>query len=201
MPDHSQPAYPEPAADRRSPRLSRRHLVTGSGATLAATALAGPALGQEEASPVPPSVETVEASPVASPVADVNVDVFRVICLAATGVTDLSDESVTQLLDLVVADGPSATGLQEMLAAGGGLDLANLSGDATAAVTNIVEFFYLGNFNGAPVENRADLFPGLVSFQTLPYVTIPAVCKAYGYWATELDLPERDQAARSFPAD
>jgi len=204
MPGHRPPPSPEPAADRRSPRLSRRHLVAGSGASLAAAALAPPALGQE-ASPVSPSVATgeatPEASPVASPVADVNVDVFRVICFTAAGVAELPDEPLRQLLGLIQADGPSAAGLQEMLAAGGSLDFANLSGDATTTVTNIVEFWYLGNFNGAPVENRADLFPGLVSFQTLPYVTIPAICKAYGYWAMELDLPARDQAARSFQAD
>ncbi len=201
MTDHPRSAQAETAPDAVLPRLTRRHLVTGSGATLAATALATPAvLGQEEASPVPPDVATAEASSVASPVADVNVDVFRVICFAATGVAELPDESVTQLLALIEADQASAAGLQEMLAAGGALDFANLSEDATTAVTNIVGFFYLGNFNGAPVENRADLFPGLVSFQTLPYVTIPAICKAYGYWAIELDLPERDQAARSLPA-
>ncbi len=200
MPGHRPPTSPEPAADRRFPRLSRRHLVAGSGASLAAAALAPPALGQE-ASPVSPSVATVEATPAASPVADVNLDVFRVICLTAAGVAELPEEPLQQLLGLIQADEPSATGLQEMLAAGGSLDLANLSGDATTTVTNIVEFWYLGNFNGAPIENRADLFPGLVSFQTLPYVTIPAICKAYGYWAMEVDLPERDQAARSFHDD
>lgn len=191
MPDHHDLAHSEPATDRRSPRLSRRRLVAGSGATLAATAFAGPTLAQEEASPVSPSVATVEATPEATPVAEVSLDVFRDICFTATGVTELPDEPLLQLLGLIQADEPSAAGLQEMLAAGASLDLANLSGDATTTVTNIAEFWYLGNFNGAPVENRADLFPGLVSFQTLPYVTIPAICKAYGYWATEVDLPER----------
>lgn len=142
-----------------------------------------------------------DASPAATPVADVNIDVFRVICLAATGVTELPDEPLRRLLGLIVADDATAAGLQEMLVAGSNLDLANLSDAATTTVTNIVEFWYLGNFNGAPVENRAELLAGLVSYQTLPYVTIPAVCKAYGYWAIALDLPERDQAARSFQAD
>jgi hypothetical protein len=193
MPDH-RPAAPDDvnqARDAIDQRLSRRHLIAGSGAAVAATALGGAALGQEEASPVPPDVATAEASPVGSPVAEVDPTVFRVICQAATGVTDLDDDAVTQLLGLIEADGPSAAGLGAMLAAGGGLDLGAPPEGAEAALANIVEFFYLGQFNGAPVENRADLFPGLVSFQTLPYVTVPAICKAYGYWATEVDLPER----------
>lgn len=180
MTDHPRSAQAEMDLEARSSRLTRRRLIAGSGAAAALAPLA--ALGQE-ASPV--------ASPAASPVADVNIDVFRAICFAAAGVAELPDEPLAQLRDLILADPPSAAGLGAMLAASGGLDFNALPEGADVAVTNILEFWYLGNFNGEPVENRADLFTGLVSFQTLPYVTIPAVCKAYGYWAMEVDLPER----------
>lgn len=89
-------------------------------------------------------------------------------------------------------DEASATGLQELLdARATPIDRELLSDETNRVVSNILQFWYLGNFNDAPIENRAERFGGLMSHQILPYVTIEAVCKAPAYWALALDLPDR----------
>ena len=156
-------------------RLTRRGLLTGSGAAVAGTVLASPGFAQE-------------ASPAA-----VDPAAFRVLCVAVTGLEVLDDDGLAQLRDLFLADEEMATSLLEVLAMGGGpLDMRELPFPALVIVTNILQFWYLGHFKNDPIENRAERLGNLVSYKILPYVTIPAVCKGYGYWAIDPGIANRD---------
>jgi len=185
MPDQRQPPQPSsvPETEATARRLSRRRLIAGSGVTVAAGALGVPG---------PATLAQAGASAAASPVAGVSPDTFRTICQAITGADDLDDAGLEQLLGLFEADAEMAVALRELAAAGagnGGIDTRDLPFPTLVIVTNILQFWYLGNFRNEPLANRADRFPRLVSFRALPYVTTPTVCKAFGSWATEVDLP------------
>ena len=179
MADHRQSSPFAPVLERRSPRLTRRHLLAGSGAAVATTTLAGSGFAQE-ATPATPAAVDPEA--------------FRALCLAVTAATELDDAGLEQLLGLFNEDPETAAELQALLATGDDfaeVDIRDLPFSALVIVTNILQFWYLGNFRNEPLENRADRFPGLVAWQALPYVTNQTVCKGFGYWATDVDLPDR----------
>ncbi len=155
--------------------LSRRGLVSVSAGTVGAISFTRPSSAQE-----------------ASPAASVDIEAFRSLCQVVVGVEDLADDSLEQLLGLMLDDGESAAGLEELLGAGEDDVIEGFPSPAGfTARTNILQFWYLGEFNGAPIDNRADRFAGLISYEALPYSTIPAVCKRHGYWAEELGLPDR----------
>lgn len=156
-------------------RLSRRHLLAGTAASVGTANVGMPAFAQQ------PNAGTAA-----------NTDAFRRLCITLVGVESLPDDPLQQLLGLLTDDESSAAGLQELLNTNGGkADLNSLSPDANTTVSNILQFWYLGNFNGAPLENRAERFGGLISHHILPYITIQAVCKNFGYWAEDLELPDR----------
>lgn len=158
-----------------SPRLTRRHLIAGSSA--AASVLAGPALAQD-------------ASPVA---AAVDPAAFRALCQAIAGYDKLDDAGLEQLLGLFLEDEEMTAGLHDLLKLDIGPDFNPLEHGYPVIVvaTNILQFWYLGSFRNEPLDNREERAPRLVSYQALPYVTAPAVCKAFGYWATDPNLPNR----------
>jgi hypothetical protein len=155
------------------PRLTRRHLLAGSGAVVASAGLAGGALGQE-------------ASPVA-----IDLEAFRVTCAVVTGVDDpalLDDAGLEQLLGLFLEDEEMTSALQQLLATdleSPDFDFRAIDFSLLVVVTNILQFWHLGNFRNAPLENRAERYPGLVSWSALPYVTNQTVCKGFGYWSLE----------------
>ncbi len=156
-------------------RLTRRGLLAGSGAAVAGT-IAAPSGFAREATPA-------AADPAA----------FRALCAAVTGSEDLDDVGLAQLQGLFLEDEEMATRLPEVLAMGSGpLDMRDLPFPALVIVTNILQFWYLGHFKNEPLENRAERLTNLVSYESLPYVTIPAVCKEFGYWAIDPGLPDRD---------
>jgi hypothetical protein len=156
-------------------RLTRRGLLAGSGAAMAGTVLS-------------PSGFAREATPAA-----VDSTAFRALCMAVTGSEELDDDGLAQLRGLFLADEELAARLAEVLAMGSGpLDMRELPFPALVIVTNILQFWYLGHFKNEPLENRAERLAGLVSYESLPYVTIPAVCKEFGYWAVDPDIPDRD---------
>ena len=157
------------------PRLTRRTLLAASGATIATTTLAGSALAHQ-------------ATPTA-----VDPEVFRALCVAVTGIDDLDDPGLEQLLGLFAADPEMSAALDEVLATvdlTAELDVYALPFSALVIVTNILQFWYLGNFRNEPLENRAERFPQLTAWQALPYSTNQTVCKEFGYWATDPGLDQ-----------
>ncbi|MDQ3656426.1 MAG: hypothetical protein M3457_15295 [Chloroflexota bacterium] len=156
-------------------RLTRRKLLAGSGAAVAGTVLAPSGLAQE-------------ATP-----ATVDPAAFRALCVAVTGSEELDESGLAQLQGLFLADEEMATRLSEVLAMGSGpLDMRELPFPALVIVTNILQFWFLGHFKNDPIENRAERLGNLVSYKILPYVTIPAVCKEFGYWAIDPGIADRD---------
>jgi hypothetical protein len=159
-----------------TPRLTRRHLIAGTSGA-AASVIAGSTIAQD-------------ASPVAS---TVDPAAFRTLCQAITGYDNLDDAGLEQLLGLFLEDEDMTTGLHELLKVdiGPDFDPIRLDFSLTVVTTNILQFWYLGSFRNQPLENRDERAPRLISYQALPYVTAPAVCKAFGYWATDPNLPDR----------
>lgn len=159
-----------------TPRLSRRHLLAGTGGT-AASAMVGPAHARD-------------ASPVAT---TIDPAAFRALCQAITGSESLDDAGLEQLLDLFLEDDEMTTGLHELLKLdiGPNFDLLQLDFPLLVVTTNILQFWYLGSFRNQPLKNRDQRAGRLLSYQALPYFTAPAVCKTFGYWATDPNLPNR----------
>lgn len=181
-----------------SSRLSRRHLLAGAAASTAALTITGVpgalALNESSEQPEEPPYGTPEATNSIS----VDLDEFRSLCRQVADVSDedLTDDSIEQLLGLLLndtgAEQGTAAGLQELLRTDiDSLDRNSVSREANIALTQILAFLYLGEFNGTPVENRAELYPSLASYQLLPYSTTPAICKGADYWTQEVDLPTR----------
>lgn len=162
--------------DLATSRLSRRHLLAGTGG-VAASALAG-------------GVHAQDASPVAAAIDPAD---FRALCQAITGFDTLDDAGLEQLLGLFLADEEMTTGLQELLKLEIGPDFNPLQLDfpLVVVVNNILQFWFVGSFRNESLENRDQRSPRLLSYQSLPYITAPALCKAFGYWATDPNLPDR----------
>ncbi len=159
-----------------SPHLTRRHLIAGAGAA-ATSVMVGPALAQD-------------ASPVAS---GVDPAAFRALCQSITGFATLDDAGLEQLLDLFLADEETTASLQELLTMEIDPDFNPLQLDfpLVVVVNNILQFWFLGSFRNEALENRDQRSPRLLAYQSLPYITAPALCKAFGYWATDPNLPNR----------
>ncbi len=158
-------------------RLTRRALVTGSGAAVAATAMSS-ALGAQEATP-----------------AGLDLDAFRALCEWVTGIDPISDDAgLVELLALMGEDEQFRDGLADLatMDRNEALDARGLGFPAVVAMTGILQYWYLGNFRNEPLANRDERFPQLLSWQALPYATHQTVCKGFGYWETELELPDRD---------
>lgn len=176
-----------PSLHPGKPRITRRRLVGVTSAALAAPL--APAAAQEErgergdSTPVP-------GTPIASPAAAVPVDIdaLLAVSVALVGVDSLKQDAARPLAQLIGADPGRAAGFEELtqvddLAADGSLD--GLSDDAASVARNILQYWYMGYFDGQPVENRETIFFGLPVWQTLPYATQPTLCKGFGYWATD----------------
>lgn len=156
-------------------RASRRALLAGSGATVLGSALTAPTLAQE-------------SSPAASPAA-IDPEAFRSLCVQVTGSEDLDDAGLAQLQDLFAAETDWLEALAELMAAEHNpFDMRAWKFPALAVINNILQFWYLGQFKNLPLPNRAERVGRLVTWQTLPYVTVPAVCKAFGYWTNDPGL-------------
>ncbi len=154
----------------RSPRRLSRRAFTGSAASGAALAVI-PGFAQE-----------------ASPAATIDFETFRQVNLAVTGADELDDEGLQHLLDLFLADEEMAAALVTLVdevAAGTELDLRSLDFSLVVVTTNILQFWYLGNFRNEPLPNRPGRIAHLVTYGALPYFTAPTICKGFGYWTTE----------------
>jgi len=170
-----------------SQRIDRRRLVGMTSAALAAPLAPGAiasAQGQRGGETPAPG------SPIASPAAPIPVDVNALLTLSAAlvGSDALNEDAVGPLADLIGGSAAQVAGFEELVQ----LDdptsedaLAGISDDARSVVTNILQYWYLGQFDGQPVEHREAIFFALPVWQTVPYSTQPTLCKAFGYWATD----------------
>lgn len=152
--------------------LTRRELVKVS---VAATALAGLA-----------TADAAAQSPVASPAIDTTA--LQQVSTGLVGGGQINADALPILAALVAVDEQLAAALPTLanLQAYTTEAVAALDEDARRLATNILQFWYLGRWEGEPIEERADLYFSLVSWQALPYSTQQTVCKAFGYWATEV---------------
>ena len=156
---------------RATPTITRRTLVAGS-------AVGAVALHH--------GIAAHQATPVA-----VDLEAFRQLNLTVTGADQLDDEGLQQLLDLFLADDAMTAALQTLLAeqaTNAEFDVRTADFSLGIVVTNILQFWYLGTFRNEPLPNRPERVARLTSYAALPYVTAPAVCKAFGYWTTDPGL-------------
>ncbi len=162
---------PEPAHETTNATLTRRTLVVGS--TVGAVAL-GSGVAAQPATP-----------------AAIDLEAFRQLNLTITGADTLDDEGLQQLLDLFLADEQMTEALHTLLAeqaTNADFDVRTADFSLVIVVTNILQFWYLGNFRNEPLPNRPQRVARLTSYAALPYFTAPAVCKAFGYWTTDPGL-------------
>lgn len=158
--------------------VNRRTLVTGAVASgVAALTYAGVA-GQ--------------SAPHGTPAASRDIDEERVMAVSENlcGGANLKAENVGTLLTILNSDDENVSAFEELEAVGEFSDevMGGVSPEAQALAANILQYWYLGRYNGVPVEDRADMFFDLACWQPLPYATQPSTCKSFGYWAVEIEL-------------
>jgi hypothetical protein len=170
--------HPPAAGHRDTHHLSRRQLM-GTVGLASASALVAPAL-------------TVAATPEASPATQV-IDANRVLALSdrLTGGATLAQSAAGDLVALLEAEPDIAASLAELEGVTEFTpdSLAATSPAAQMVATNILQFWFLGRYANEPVANRASMYFGFASWPTLPYATQQSLCKSYGYWAQEIELP------------
>lgn len=94
-----------------------------------------------------------------------------------------NDARTAQLADLFASDSKLGAGLQELLRESSGTPSPGTrSPGAQAAAQEILLYWYIGEFNGEPVANHAEVYPQLQAWQAM-YTPACAVCKVYGAWA------------------
>lgn len=155
----------------------------------------GTAAGAVAISPLMANAQSTPETgqPVATPSGEIAIDLeqVRAVSLALIGGGALADPAVQTLGELISADAGRVASFEELAAlddpaAEGTADA--VSSDASSLAEQIVGFWYLGEFDGMPVANRAELFFGLPVWGTLPYITQPTLCKSFGYWAMDVSL-------------
>lgn len=182
-PDLSRPPAPECAcADRSDRPVTRRAFVGVTAGAIAATPLWVSAQSTPEGQ-----------QPVATPAGESAIDqeALARVSLAVVGGGSFAALGLETLGGLISADPDRVAAFDELA----GLDdpssddaLEAMSGDARSLVDDIVQFWYLGYFDGKPVENRAELYFSLPVWGTVPYAAQPTLCKAFGYWAMDVTL-------------
>lgn len=168
--------------DTRPPALTRRRFVGATASALAAS----PALAAAQATPGP---GTQDATPAAT--LKVDLDALYAVSQILVGTGNLNEDYTETLGLLLSADEARVEGFRELRGNANPTSeesLEAMSGNARTVVTDILSFWYLGHFDGQPVENRAEIVMGLPVWTTLPYFTQPALCKSFGYWAESFDV-------------
>ena len=169
-------------AGNPGPAVTRRRFVSVAAGAIASTPL------QVMAQSTP---ET--GQPVASPAGESQIDLgtLMTVSQALVGGGTLNDAALETLGGLISADPDRVAAFGELAdlddpSAPDALDA--MSPGARSLVDDIVQFWYLGNFDGKPVENRAELYFKLPVWTTVPYAAQPTLCKAFGYWAMDVSL-------------
>lgn len=166
------------ASDRlQQSSLSRRRLIASTTiGGVSALALSVPSLAAMQSAT--PQAAAIDAA-----------DLFS-LSGRLTGGASLNEAAVPALATLLSAEPDIAATLQELDAISefSAEALAAASPAAQAVATNILQYWFLGRYNGEFVANRSDIFLSLACWQALPYSTQPSVCKSFGYWAEEIAL-------------
>lgn len=158
--------------------VSRRTMVTGAVATgvTVATHNAG----------------ATQSTPQATPETDGGIDTGRLMRVSANlcGGAILKQEHADTLLDILNSDAAVLPAFEELETVEEFTEeaMTEVSPEAQALAANILQYWFLGRYNGDPIENRSHLFFDLACWQPLPYSTQPSTCKSFGYWAAEIEL-------------
>lgn len=119
-------------------------------------------------------------------------DTQRVMMVSANlcGGAQLKTTHLDELLALMTGESDAASSLEELARVTEFTDAAmkELSPEAQALAANMLQFWFLGRWNGEPIPNRSGVFFDLACWQALPYSTQPSTCKSFGYWAVEIEL-------------
>ncbi len=172
---------------RQDGTLNRRTVITGSVATGVA------AFGQQVAAQSDPGTPnaTTQASPVASP-ETTGIDAGKLMMLSANlcGGAVLNADHVDGLIALLGSEDNIREPLDELFAVEWFTEesLAETSREAQKVAGNILQYWFVGWYNGEPVDNRTELYFDLAGWQALPYRTEQSACKDLFYWAEEIDL-------------
>lgn len=170
--EHRTPRQADALARLAHERLTRREVLRGAATLTAGVAALEPASG------------AVLAQGATSAAGGITVDQLMALSAALVGGGNLNAEFGQQLLDLLSKDPTRLQGLKELLVTESNAATPTPSSPAAKQVaTDILSYWYLGEFDGKPVPNRQGLYFGLASWQTVPYITIQSVCKGFGYWA------------------
>ncbi len=168
-----------PAPDEPAAGITRRRVLTAAGGVAAFGGLAAvSAAGILGTRPTPAPLLTVDEA-----TARRLVDLSATLC--GGGAFDAGQARM--LLERLAADPDLSRGFVDLLleppVAG---TTQTRSRQATAAMQAILRFWYVGEFAGAPIANRATVYYQLTSWQAM-YTPPFAVCKAYGEWAEAPD--------------
>lgn len=116
----------------------------------------------------------------------------RVMMVSANicGGARLTTTHLDELMALMSGDSHAFASLEELANVSEFTEAAlkELSKDAQELAGNMLQFWFLGRWNGEPIPNRSGVFFDLACWQALPYSTQPSTCKSFGYWAVEIEL-------------
>lgn len=170
MPDDDKPLVTYP------PTLSRRYFL---GTTIGATA------GALALTLLPPRLLAAQSA------ADTAIsgDALYALSQKLVGSDDIDRDLVEPLTQLLNSQPPLQQGAAELAA----LDdpasdsaRASLSSHGRDARSNILSYWFEGNFDGQPVPQRHAIFFSLPVWASVGYMTQPTMCKGFGYWAQDV---------------
>ncbi len=157
--------------------LNRRAMLAGTAATAVAVATHSVA---------------AQGTPEATPQVDGELDFDRVMLVSANlcGGARLNGDIAGPLIEKLNSDPALVAPFEELESVDEFTEEAmeNVSEEANRLATNILQYWFLGRYDGELVENRAEIFFDLACWQTLPYSTAPSTCKSFGYWAEDIEL-------------
>lgn len=157
--------------------LNRRAAVAGTAASAIATAT---------------HVATAQGTPEATALVSGDLDSGRVMMVSTNlcGGANLKQENAGVLLEILNGNPEFAAPFEELEAVAEFTEdaMADVTPEAQTLAANILQYWFLGRFDGEPIEGRADLYFDLACWQALPYSTAPSTCKSFGYWAVEIEL-------------
>ena len=170
-------------------KLTRRTMIATSVATGVATLGNQAAIAQS--TPPTPGAEGV-ATPAASPIATSEIDTGKLMMLSANlcGGARLNPAQAEGLITLLAGEENVNSPLEELFAVEWFTpeSLAETSPEAQRVAKNILQYWFLGRYDGELVENRSKLYIELASWQSLPYQTQQGACKGLNYWAEEVNI-------------